>query len=417
MSNQMVEEIYRREEKQIALEICKGEVSSVRNKTVTRQAARLFLSDKIQAASYCGQISDHDLLDRVKLATDTAIPYAYKPSSESSVICSLPRTKEVDAKSLMQMTTQTLEYLRRQAPQFIFSGKVVNQELRTSLVNNRDLKLSLDYTLTDCAIIYKHRKSASIMDGYFLCGSVSDHSFKETIDANLPFLNVYENEVEWPSHESLPVVFSEGPPCLSKVGESLRIDRYSEGTSLYSGQLGKQIFNSAIQIEDVRFDAERAVIKPFDGEGTVRKESALPLVESGVMTHLISDLRNAAKYGQVSTGNAQRLKETLIALDFNALTLKRGAESYQDLLKKFPRCIFVIVGGGGSTSDSGEFSTPIQLAFLVENGKVIGRLPQLTARSSVQEMFGDHFIGVSKDSFGKGQLHPCFIAEMKIFKN
>ncbi|SCG81716.1 hypothetical protein DW1_0095 [Proteiniborus sp. DW1] len=63
----------------------------------------------------------------------------------------------------------------------------------------------------------------------------------------------------------------------------------------------------------------------------------------------------------------------------------------------------VLIASGGDFTAEGVFGTPVQLAFLTDGERLIGRLPELTISGDVYTMFGDDFIGRSEDKAFVGQ--------------
>jgi PmbA protein len=59
--------------------------------------------------------------------------------------------------------------------------------------------------------------------------------------------------------------------------------------------------------------------------------------------------------------------------------------------------IFILIASGGDFTPDGHFASPVQLAFLFDGERFVGRLPELSISSSLQEMFGRNFAGVSRD--------------------
>jgi PmbA protein len=78
--------------------------------------------------------------------------------------------------------------------------------------------------------------------------------------------------------------------------------------------------------------------------------------------------------------------------------------------------IFVLIASGGDFTPEGNFGTPVQLAFLTDGEKLIGRLPELNVTSNVFDMFGNSFIGVSKDSHTPLSNSKYMIMNMNVSK-
>ena len=97
-----------------------------------------------------------------------------------------------------------------------------------------------------------------------------------------------------------------------------------------------------------------------------------------VFLTLISDARNAKKYGVPATGNGQRNFDSGVMLRNNTLALSPGVKTTQVILNSLDKCLVIDMAAGGDFTDSGDFSTPVQVGFLLEKGKVVGRLLQIT---------------------------------------
>jgi predicted Zn-dependent protease len=132
---------------------------------------------------------------------------------------------------------------------------------------------------------------------------------------------------------------------------------------------------------------------------------------------VICDLRNAKKYGLTATGNGRRSFDSSVSLGFNSLVLGKGTRTTKQILNSLDECIVVFIGNGGDFTDSGDFSTPLQLSFLLNKGEIVGRLPQLTVKTTTQDMFGSRFMEVASDGFQKDSLNPCLFTEMDVFVN
>ncbi len=186
---------------------------------------------------------------------------------------------------------------------------------------------------------------------------------------------------------------------------------------LSSAYACEKVFNDQCSFYDVDWAPELGVVSAFDGEGMRRENPCLPLIERGVFKNVISDLRNAQKYGTASTGNGQRNFDSNTRPDFNAVLLGRGNRDYRTLMKEMGECIFVLMAMGGGFTDTGDFSTPVHLAFLVRNGEIIGRLPPISVKSSIAEIFGSGLLAVSSDGLGVSAQNPRLFAEMEVINH
>ena len=72
---------------------------------------------------------------------------------------------------------------------------------------------------------------------------------------------------------------------------------------------------------------------------------------------------------------------------------------------------------GGEFTDKGDYSTPLQLSYLLQKGEIIGRLPQITVRTSINEMFNHGLVEIASDGFHKNSIQPSLFTEMDVIVN
>lgn len=74
------------------------------------------------------------------------------------------------------------------------------------------------------------------------------------------------------------------------------------------------------------------------------------------------------------------------------------------------------IASGGDFTPDGLYATPVQVAYLTDGEKLIGRLPELTIKGSVKDYFGKNFIGVSKDKCIYADNERMAVVNMEINK-
>ncbi len=52
-----------------------------------------------------------------------------------------------------------------------------------------------------------------------------------------------------------------------------------------------------------------------------------------------------------------------------------------------------MIASGGDMTPEGHCATPVQMAYLVENGKLVGRLPELNISGNFFELLGKDYLG------------------------
>ena len=404
-------------EESLSVEVVAGHINSSRNKNITKKGVRLFEGNKIYTTSFVGDISDEELVKKAQSAKSVGISYDYAlPTFEKMNVVD-EKSLEIPLTKIMESIERTQERLRSYSNEFVFNGKFNRSINSVTLTNESGVSLKKKYADSEWYYLFKKVGSPNLMDGYLEGYSrlLTPDSIDEVMDKNLPYLEAYNNEIKF-QNGKYPVLFVEGG-LTGKLSESLRADKYCEGAALYSGKIGKQLFSKDFSLYDINYSPEHSIFRQFDEEGTIRKTAKLPLIENGVIKNVIADLRNAKKYGVEATGNGMRSFDSAVGIGFNALVMEAGKRSTQEILKSLDNCVVVFMGHGGDFTDKGEYSTPLQLSYLVQKGEIIGRLPQLTVKTTTEDMFNHRMIEIASDGFQKERLKPSIFTEMDVYVN
>lgn len=402
-------------EDSLQVEVVGGVINSSRNKNITKKGVRLFEGNKIYTTSYVGNIADSELVKKAQGTKSVGIPYDHQLPAYQNM-------KVYDAESLQDPLTKifeaiekTQEALQKLSKDFVFNGKFQREIFTMDLKDDHGATLEKKFGTNEWYYLFKKIGSPNLMDGYF-GGSGKSLDLEDVLSKNLPYIEAYNHEIKF-QNGKYPVLFIEAGELTEKLSESLRADKYCEGSALYSGKMGQQIFSKDFSLYDVNYSPDHSIYRQFDEEGTIRKLGKLPLIENGMIKNIITDLRNAKKYGLETTGNGRRTFDSPVGLNFNALVIGKGQRSTQEILKSLNQCVVVFMGHGGDFTDKGDFSTPLQLSYLVEKGEIVGRLPQLTVKTTTDEMFNTRLMEIASDGFQKDAMNPSIFTEMDVFVN
>lgn len=402
-------------EETLSIEMVAGKINSSRLKNITKKGIRLFQNHKIYTTSFVGEISDAELIKKAEETKSVGIPFDYDwpPVAELKIIDE--ESLKEPLSSIKEAIALTQEFILSLSDNFIFNGRFERSIRTTRLTNSDGLSLTKKFAGNEWYYIYRQVGSPQILDGY-LEENGRSLDINDVFEKNSPFIKKYKNEIPF-KNGKYPVLFIEGGTLLRKLSESFLAESYFEGSALFSGQLNKQRFAKEFSLYDVNYSPKHGIYNKFDDEGTIRELSYLPLIEKGIMKTIIADLRTAHKYGVEATGNGQRQFDTAVTTGFNGLVIGSGKRSTQEILNSLESCVVVFMGHGGDFTDKGDFSTPLQLSYLVQKGEIIGRLPQLTVKSTTQDMFGPRLIEIASDGFQKNQLQPSLFSEMNVYVN
>ena len=201
---------------------------------------------------------------------------------------------------------------------------------------------------------------------------------------------------------------------MGKLSESCRIDMYHQGAALFSGKMKEKLFSEKFNLYDARNDIEHGVFAPFDFEGVEAASDRTELIKNGVFCGLVSDLRNAKKYKASSTANGFRSFDSAVQIGFPGLQIGFGQRNFREILKDAGEVIVLDLAIGGDLTDLGDFSTPVQLGYLVKNGEVVGRLPECSVSANIRNMFGSQLLEVAANGPYNDCSTPYLLMEMDV---
>jgi PmbA protein len=187
--------------------------------------------------------------------------------------------------------------------------------------------------------------------------------------------------------EALPVIFENrvAGGLIGHLASAINGQAIARGSSFLAKNLHEMIFSKEINIIDDPLRMRGLGSKPFDGEGLPTRRRGL--VENGVLSSWIMDLRSARQLGLASTASASRGLASPPAPASSNLTLQPGAISKGDLLKSINRGLYVTeLLGMGVNVVTGEYSRGAS-GFWIENGEVLYPVSEITIAGNLRDMF------------------------------
>ncbi|NMA46169.1 MAG: TldD/PmbA family protein [Lentisphaerae bacterium] len=139
-----------------------------------------------------------------------------------------------------------------------------------------------------------------------------------------------------------------------------------KGSSPLKDELGKQCFSPALTIIDnphIDFSPSSAA---FDGAGIATRP--MTLVDQGVLTTFLYDYDSACLAQATPTGHSGCSPYTMF--------VQPGQRSADAMLKSIPKGLYIkqLLGFGQSNLANGDFSCNAALAYLIEDGEIVGRV-------------------------------------------
>jgi len=406
----MIRETYATRVEETSLSVVQTEIDSIRRKSILKTGLRVYRDGYIGTAGAIGAYDKNRLEEQASHALKNRISYPFDLSESRNE--SFDGTAEIvpENEKIAEFEAM-LGMLKEQQPEFSFSNKISVSEITVTLMNEKGLDLSYRDSLIDVALLFKEKKSANIMDGFIISeGRNYDRSVL------LRFLNeicdAYKTRVELPRGEKLPVIFAtrDMTPMI-KLMQELNGSAFGSKGSLLSDKMGELVFHEEFSLLQSR-NPKDDILPFFDAEGVVNDDYRFPLIENGVVRAPYTDKRIADQYGLELTGSAVSEYDGVPALGPANHRIEESSQSTASLLDG-RKAVFVWLAMGGDFTPQGNFATPVQLSFLFDGMRFLGRLPELSLSSSVFDMFGPDFVGVGKDPYTPMSNDRCLVMEME----
>lgn len=159
----------------------------------------------------------------------------------------------------------------------------------------------------------------------------------------------------------------------------------ARGTSFLKDKLGQEIFNPGIEILEDPHRPRGLRSRPFDGEGLPTRARAL--IEKGVLTTWLMDLRSARQLGLAPTGHASRGTSSPPGPAPSNLHMVAGPLSVEELMADVDQGLLITdLMGMGVNGVTGDYSRGAA-GFWIEKGKVAYPVSEITVAGNLKDMY------------------------------
>ena len=159
----------------------------------------------------------------------------------------------------------------------------------------------------------------------------------------------------------------------------------ARGTSFLKDRLGETVMASGLTVIDDPHRPRGLRSKPFDGEGLANRCSAL--VDNGVLTTWLLDLRSARQLELAPTGHAARGTSGPPSPAATNVYLEAGAVSRRDLLGGVDSGLYVTeMIGMGVNGVTGDYSRGAG-GYWIDKGELAFPVTELTIAGNLKDMF------------------------------
>lgn len=377
--------------KQTSLTIQLSEIQAIRRKNTSRTACRVYRDGKIGIAGCIGKADTEELFQKAENNLQYKIDYPVEPTKNIKNDTNITLCN-IDDATLCTEVNKVLTELTRRHPDYTVSHKVNLNQYQVNMENELGMDLSYSDKNINIAMLLRRKGSSDIMNTAF---GVTSRSFEtqKVIEACSEHILAYSEMLPFPK-EPLPLILQDNiltPIFMRDLSAKLM----GTGSSLFQKQIGQQVFSKDFSLK-IDNDPMETFAPTFDMEGVITPENLSCLIKDGVILRPYSDKRTSMMYGYENTGCAEGGYDSVPTLGAANVRVVAGSKTIKELLNGQMGILVMFAGGGDFTPD-GQYASPVQLAYLTDGEKLLGRLPEFTIKSSIYDIFGKNFIGMSKD--------------------
>lgn len=405
----MIKEKYIERTKQTAFNITNSFIDSVRNKDITRIGYRVYDGHYIGVSGSIGQQEDA-ILEKDAIA-NLSLKIPYNAPVSSNVQLHVSHVEDtISSEKVLEDLEEMMAHLRTHFADFSISNKLIIEEQEVSLLNDKNLTLTYVDKAFILSFIAREQSSTSIFDTGVsgLWRTWDKSTLLEEITRNL---TAYRKLVPLPDKTKMPIIFVKEDQLLliSKFLLELDGNKMGSGASLFKDCIGQKKFNEHFSLYQ---DNSIENFTPFfDAEGVINPDFRYPLIEDGKLMAAYTDKQTAQKFNLPLTGSASATYDGVPTLGAPSISIGSSHKTLKELLKG-QLGLAVILASGGDYTPEGNFATPVQLAMLTDGETFLGRVPEFELSGNLYTMFGEDYIGCSKDKPFSGS--NTLVINMKI---
>ena len=402
----MEKEFIKNIQKSVTLNVTAGKIDSFRQTEKTTGTVRVYENGCIGVAGCLGEPDEEELTKKAVEALAFGIPYPEKLEGPADIE-ELHEKEMIPVPEFIPKMQHLLDRLAVECPRFALTNKISLAGGRSEYVNSKGRHLVSSASCLNIELVAQNRGSGNLFDtGLFWSGVDYDEEkvlaeFRREYDAFYRPADIEPGRY--------PVVIS-ADVILYRFIRHFVGDLYAAGASLLSGKLGEKVFSDKLTVKDDRNPATAFGACFFDAEGCVAPDYRPAFVENGVLKGLLTTKKTAGNYGLPNIGSASAAYDGVPDIGVGSMYFEKTADSLKELVPG--RAVMVLVAEGGDATPDGHYATPVQMAYLMEDGELVGRLPDIAISGDFYDLLGKDYVGSVHDEPFKGATFSAFMMDV-----
>ncbi len=388
-----------------SVNVTAGKADSLRKIVTSFTTVRAYVGGFIGISGGMGKVDEKKLEKDAETALTRKIPYPCNLFSDKQ---SVDETKEiVSPDKFVSTCSSLLARIEKELPSCTASNKISLEYSKHEYANSKGADLRYAGNNMTVALSFKDKKSANIMD--FFYGSYGNTYNEDDCVSDCKTLGeAFLNKVELPS-KALPVAFETGTIPMMLLGDMIA-ENYCMGAGKLAGKLNQKLFSEKLTLAVKRGLYKNVSERFYDDEGVI--DCFYKLINRGEFKGILTNKRSAAMFKfPLSSSAAAPTFDAVPSYGGTGLRVLPTAAKATEIARDF---IYAATTSGGDVAPDGKVGLPLQLAYLVKDGKIVGRLPEMNLSANIFELLGDAYLGTAKNDLLRGNVDALDLFDAKV---
>lgn len=387
-------EVYKRKVESTYIGLSNGNIKAIQSEKQTEVSLRIVKEGNMGTA-IASTLEDETLIDRAMIswANQKSEAVEFPNETMGMVYAASDEILELTTEQLADFLTNLSKQLVEKAPDIQFNIDATKTIKEVSLANSSGFDDNYLYTNLLVGIRTVTQKGFTGAYKEFSAGKLPQ--IREVDLDKLIEMHRLDAKELTIGNEKLPVILTGnvmGAFMLRVLG-GVSGGNIIKGVSPLVGKLGEQVFSEKLTIRDDGAMPFGVNTMKFDDEGTRARNTVI--YENGKLQHYLCSQAQAKKLEQLPTGNA--IKRTLFSKEIedapavfeSNLLVEGDLVSEEELFKDIKRGLLVTAVMGAHTGNivNGDFSLNIASGFLIEEGKLVGKVKGAMMAGNIYELF------------------------------
>lgn len=387
-------EVYKRKVESTYIGLSNGNIKAIQSEKQTEVSLRIVKEGNMGTA-IASTLEDETLIDRAMIswANQKSEAVEFPNETMGMVYAASDEILELTTEQLADFLTNLSKQLVEKAPDIQFNIDATKTIKEVSLANSSGFDDNYLYTNLLVGIRTVTQKGFTGAYKEFSAGKLPQ--IREVDLDKLIEMHRLDAKELTIGNEKLPVILTGnvmGAFMLRVLG-GVSGGNIIKGVSPLVGKLGEQVFSEKLTIRDDGAMPFGVNTMKFDDEGTRARNTVI--YENGKLQHYLCSQAQAKKLEQLPTGNA--IKRTLFSKEIedapavfeSNLLVEGDFVSEEELFKDIKRGLLVTAVMGAHTGNivNGDFSLNIASGFLIEEGKLVGKVKGAMMAGNIYELF------------------------------